>query len=194
MDIAPPASPPAGGTYEGDYDNTAGTVAMMLYAKAFVDLEFECDTFLALWSSEEEGLRGSNAFANNDCDYCLPQDKELRFYINMDMMGVSWPALKDTGEPFPYHAWSGPDNDPSVDELPITEVMDHVHRNILKAPMDLRIDHGRQQHCTEQHGSEGMGAHVLERMFSFIKSAPPFFTHSSAGVLKGSNDRRASVV
>ncbi len=140
MDIAPPASPPAGGTYEGAYDNTAGTVAMMLFAKAFVDVEFECDTFLALWSSEEEGLRGSNAFANNDCDYCLPQDKELRFYINMDMMGISWPALKDTGDPFPYHAWSGPDSDPEVDELAITGVMDHVHRNILKAPMDLRIE------------------------------------------------------
>ena len=62
--------PPGGGTYEGAYDNTAGTVAMMLYARAFADLTFECDTFLALWSSEEEGLRGSNAFANNNCDYC----------------------------------------------------------------------------------------------------------------------------
>lgn len=153
MDIAPPASPPAGGTYEGAYDNTAGTVAMMLYAKAFVDVEFECDTFLALWSSEEEGLRGSNAFANNDCDYCLPQDKELRFYINMDMMGISWPAVKDTGEPFPYHAWSGPDTDPEVDELAITEVMDHVHRNVLKAPMDLRIDGTYGAGC-DQHWDE----------------------------------------
>ena len=69
MDIAPPPGPPGGGTYEGAYDNTAGTVAMMLYARAFADLTFECDTFLALWSSEEEGLRGSNAFANNECEY-----------------------------------------------------------------------------------------------------------------------------
>ena len=153
MDIAPPASPPAGGTYEGAYDNTAGTVAMMLFAKAFVDMEVECDTFLALWSSEEEGLRGSNAFANNDCDYCLPQDKELRFYINMDMMGISWPALKESGDPFPYHAWSGPDTDPEVDELAITEVMDHVHRNILKAPMDLRIEGSYGAGC-DQHWDE----------------------------------------
>ena len=65
---------------------------------------------------------------------------------------------------------------------------------IVLATAEAPCKHGRQQHCTEQHGSEGMGAHVLERMFSFIKSAPPFFTHSSAGVLKGSNDRRASVV
>ena len=140
MDIAPPAGPPGGGTWEGAYDNTAGTVAIMMYAQVLVDLEVECDTFLALWSSEEEGLRGSNAFANNDCEACLPQDKELRFYINMDMMGISWPAVKENGDPFPYHAWSGPDVDPEVQDVAITSVLDHVHRNILKAPMDLRID------------------------------------------------------
>ena len=140
MDIAPPGGPPGGGAYEGAYDNTAGTVAIMLYAQAFTELEFECDTFLALWSSEEEGLRGSNAFANNDCDMCLPQDKELRFYINMDMMGISWPAHKSTGEPFPYHAWSGPDFNPDEQDVEITTVLEHVHRDILKAPMDLRID------------------------------------------------------
>ena len=153
MDIAPPGGPPGGGTYEGAYDNNAGTVAMMLFARAFVDIEFECDTFLALWSSEEEGLRGSNAFANNDCDYCLPQDKELRFYINMDMMGISWPAMKESGEPFPYHAWSGPDVDPEVDDVEISAVMDHVHRNILKAPMNLTIDGTYGAGC-DQHWDE----------------------------------------
>ena len=140
MDVAIPGGPPGGGTYEGAYDNTAGTVAIMLYAKAFVDIEVQCDTFLALWSSEEEGLRGSNAFANNDCDYCLPQDKELRFYINMDMMGISYPAKKANGDPFPYHAWSGPDIDPEVQDVAITTILDYVHRDVLNAPMDMRID------------------------------------------------------
>ena len=150
MDIAPPAGPPGGGPWEGAYDNTAGTVAIMMYAQVLVDLEVECDTFLALWSSEEEGLRGSNAFANNDCEACLPQDKELRFYINMDMMGISWPAVKENGDPFPYHAWSGPDVDPEVQDVAITSVLDHVHRNILKAPMDLRIDGSYGAGC-DQH-------------------------------------------
>ena len=49
---------------------------------------------------KEEGLRGSNVL-NNDCEACLPQDKELRFYINMDMMGISWPAVMENGDPFP---------------------------------------------------------------------------------------------
>ena len=153
MDIAPPGGPPGGGTYEGAYDNTAGTVSMMLFAKAMVDLEFECDTFLALWSSEEEGLRGSNAFANNDCDYCLPHDKELRFYINMDMMGMSWPAHKSNGDPFPYHAWSGPDADPEVQDVAITTVLDDVHFNILKAPRNLTIDGSYGAGC-DQHWDE----------------------------------------
>ena len=153
MDIAPPGGPPGGGTYEGAYDNTAGTVTMMLFARAFADLTFECDTFLALWSSEEEGLRGSSAFANNDCDYCLPQDKELEFYINMDMMGMSWPAHKSNGDPFPYHAWSGPDADPAVQDVEISTILDDVHFDILKAPRDLRIEGSYGAGC-DQHWDE----------------------------------------
>ena len=153
MDIAPPGGPPGGGTYEGAYDNTAGTVSMMLFARAFADLTFECDTFLALWSSEEEGLRGSSAFANNNCDYCLPQDKELEFYINMDMMGMSWPAHKSNGDPFPYHAWSGPDADPAVQDVEISTILDDVHFDILKAPRDLRIDGSFGAGC-DQHWDE----------------------------------------
>jgi len=151
MDIAPPGS--LLGTYEGAYDNTAGTVSMMLFAKAFIDIEVECDTFLALWSSEEEGLRGSSAFANNNCDYCLPQDKELRFYINMDMMGVSYPAKKSNGDSYPYHAWSGPDVDPNEQDVEITTILDHVHRDILQAPMDLEIDGEYGAGC-DQHWEE----------------------------------------
>jgi hypothetical protein len=162
MDVAPPGS--LAGTYEGAYDNTAGTVSMLLFAKAMVDLEFECDTFFALWSSEEEGLRGSNAFANNDCDYCLPQDKELRFYINMDMMGISWPAHKSNGDPFPYHAWSGPDVDPEVQDVEITTILEDVHFNILKAPRNLTIDGSYGAGC-DQHWDENLVMDVHEDTF-----------------------------
>ncbi len=150
MDIAPPGGPPGGGTYEGAYDNTAGTVSMMLFAKALVNMEVECDTFLALWSSEEEGLRGSNAFANNQCSYCLPHDKELKFYINMDMMGISWPAHKSNGDAFPYHAWSGPDDDPNEIEMEITHVMEYVHWDVLEAPRNLSINGSYGAGC-DQH-------------------------------------------
>ncbi len=68
-------------------------------------------------------------------------------------MGISWPAMKSTGEPFPYHAWSGPDADPEVDDVEISAVMDHVHRNILKAPMNLTIDGTYGAGC-DQHWDE----------------------------------------
>ena len=55
MDIAS-CWPSCGGTYEGAYDNTAGTVAVMLYAKAFTEIEVRCDTFLALWSERRRRL------------------------------------------------------------------------------------------------------------------------------------------
>ena len=88
------------------------------------------------------------------CDYCLPHDKELEFYINMDMMGMSWPAKKmGVGDPFPYHAWSGPDLNPDVQDVAITTVLDHVHRNVMKAPMDLRIDGTYGAGC-DQHWDE----------------------------------------
>ena len=46
------------------------------------------------------------------------------------MMGMSWPAKKNgVGDPFPYHAWSGPDLNPDVQDVAITSVLDHVHRN-----------------------------------------------------------------
>ena len=107
---------------------------MMLYAKALLDVEVRCDTFLALWSSEEAGLRGSNAFANNNCDYCLPQDKELRFNINMDMMGISSPAKNANGDYDPDQAWSCPDVEPEVQDVAITTILTMFTEMCLKRP------------------------------------------------------------
>ena len=53
---------------------TRRTVAIMMYAQVLVDLQVECDTFLALWSSEEEGLRALPA-ANNDCEHVCPRQR-----------------------------------------------------------------------------------------------------------------------
>jgi hypothetical protein len=71
----------------------------------------------------------------------------------MDMMGISYPAIKPTGEPYPYHAWSGPDFDPEVQDVEITSVLDYVHRDILGAPMDMRIEGTYGAGC-DQHWPE----------------------------------------
>jgi hypothetical protein len=71
----------------------------------------------------------------------------------MDMMGVSYPAKKPNGDPYPYHAWSGPDVDPNEQDVEITTILDHVHRDILQAPMDLEIDGEYGAGC-DQHWDE----------------------------------------
>ena len=48
--------------------------------------------------------------------------------------------MKPNGDYYPYHAWSGPDEDPQVNERAITEIMEHVHFEMIGAPRDLRID------------------------------------------------------
>ena len=68
-------------------------------------------------------------------------------------MGISWPAYKPTGEPYPYHAWSGPDDDPNEQDVEITSILDHVHRNILKAPINLTIEGTYGAGC-DQHWDE----------------------------------------
>ena len=138
--ISPLLPPPGGGTYEGAYDNTAGTVAVMLYAKALLEIEVRCDTFLALWSSEEEFCEVLTPLLTMTAIIVYQKTRNLRFYINMDMMGISYPAKKANGDYFPYHAWSYPDFDPEVQDVAITTILDYVHRDVLKAPMDLRIE------------------------------------------------------
>ena len=71
----------------------------------------------------------------------------------MDMMGISWPAKKSSGDPFPYHAWSGPDFDPDVQDVHITSILEHVHFDILKAPKNLTIDGTYGAGC-DQHWDE----------------------------------------
>jgi hypothetical protein len=65
---------------------------------------------------------------------------------------------------------------------------------IIPATVEAPCEHCRQQHRTEQHGTDGSGAHVLERMFSFIKSTPLFFTHFFWFARMDYHDKRASVV
>ena len=86
---------------------------LLLYAKALLEIEVE------FVSSEEEGLRGSNAFANNGCELCFKI--RTSFLHNM----ASWPP-KNHQDPFPYHAWSGPDFDPDVQDVHITSILEHA--------------------------------------------------------------------
>ena len=54
----------------------------------------------------------------------------------MDMMGISYPAIN--GDYFPYHAWSGPDFDPEVQDVAITTAPRLCSQGCLKRGSSYR--------------------------------------------------------
>jgi hypothetical protein len=96
FDIAPYASPiglipgteeSGYGTRTGAYDNTAGSAMVLTTAGALSSFDARRTMVFCLWSSEEEGLWGSSAFADD-----LPSGVTVSNYLNLDMAGVNYPG------------------------------------------------------------------------------------------------------
>ena len=85
FDIAPP--PSILGTWQGAYDNTAGTTAIVTLAQTLSQFETNRTIVYGLWSNEEEGLHGARAFVNN-----LPPGVTVKANINLDMIGLAYPS------------------------------------------------------------------------------------------------------
>ena len=73
----------AGGIHHGADDNASGTAAVLAIATALSSQPRRRNVILALWSAEEIGLVGSNAFINAPP---VPIDR-LAAYFNFDMVG-----------------------------------------------------------------------------------------------------------
>ena len=96
FDIAPYATPTSllpgleqtgYGTRTGAYDNSAGSAMVLTTAGALADFDARRTMVFCLWSSEEEGLWGSRAFAGD-----IPSDVTVSNYLNLDMAGVNYPG------------------------------------------------------------------------------------------------------
>ncbi|DAC23991.1 MAG TPA: M28 family peptidase [Candidatus Thalassarchaeaceae archaeon] len=96
FDIAPYATPTSlipgleetgYGTRTGAYDNSAGSAMVLTTAGALADFDARRTMVFCLWSSEEEGLWGSSAFADD-----LPSGVTVSNYLNLDMAGVNYPG------------------------------------------------------------------------------------------------------
>lgn len=96
FDIAPYATPTSllpgleqtgYGTRTGAYDNTAGSAMVLTTAGALSQFDARRTMVFCLWSSEEEGLWGSSAFADS-----LPQGVIVSNYLNLDMAGINYPG------------------------------------------------------------------------------------------------------
>jgi hypothetical protein len=116
FDIAPYASPigiipgteqSGYGTRTGAYDNTAGSAMVLTTAGALASFDARRTMVFCLWSSEEEGLWGSSAFAND-----LPSGVTVSNYLNLDMAGVNYPGN------YALSVYLGPDGTGDVVDQP----------------------------------------------------------------------------
>jgi len=96
FDIAPYATPTSllpgleetgYGTRTGAYDNTAGSSMVLTTAGALSSFDARRTMVFCLWSSEEEGLWGSSAFAGD-----IPAGVTVSNYLNLDMAGINYPG------------------------------------------------------------------------------------------------------
>jgi hypothetical protein len=139
FDIAPPAAytpgpdTPGYGTRTGAYDNTAGTSMVLTTASVLADFDARRTMVFCLWSSEEEGLWGSGAFAGD-----IPDGVTVSNYLNLDMAGINYPG------DFALSVYLGPDGSGDVIDQP---GMYHLAEWIGADAFDLsyQIERGREE-------------------------------------------------
>ncbi|MEE2747469.1 MAG: M28 family peptidase [Candidatus Thermoplasmatota archaeon] len=116
FDIAPYATPTSllpgldetgYGTRTGAYDNSAGSAMVLTTAGALADFDARRTMVFCLWSSEEEGLWGSRAFAGD-----IPSGVTVSNYLNLDMAGVNYPG------DYALSVYLGPDGTGDVVDQP----------------------------------------------------------------------------
>lgn len=127
FDVAPP---PSGiGTWQGAYDNTAGTCAVVSLAKGISQLKTNKTVVFALWSSEEEGLHGSRKFVEN-----IPKDVTVKSYINLDMVGLAYPS-----EEKKCYGWVFPNETEEIENPDLLASINASIFDVLRLPRDKEI-------------------------------------------------------
>lgn len=121
-DVAP-------GTIEGAYDNTGGTSLVVEVARGISQIKTNKTIVFGLWSGEEEGLWGASEFVD-----AIPDDVEVKAYLNLDMAGLNYPA------PFDLEALIGPDEDPEIIEQgALINLTNKTAYDILHYPEEIGV-------------------------------------------------------
>lgn len=76
------------GTTEGAFDNTAGTLATLEFARAMANVSTDHNMLFGLWGGEESGLQGSQFYVRTNPNVVA----QMRTYVNLDVNGFSWPG------------------------------------------------------------------------------------------------------
>ncbi|MFC2030129.1 M28 family metallopeptidase [Chloroflexota bacterium] len=79
---------PAGPVAPGADDNTSGSVGVLVAAEILSRYEWECTLRFALWTGEEQGLRGSRAYAQRSTSL----GEVISGVLNLDMIGWNTPG------------------------------------------------------------------------------------------------------
>jgi hypothetical protein len=101
---------------EGAYDDGSGTALVVELAKVLAQVKTKRTFVFCGWGGEEEGLIGSERWANNE----IPDGTKVVYYHNLDMVGISYP------NPFPLHQQIGPNETEGIDHPEIWEVVENV--------------------------------------------------------------------
>ena len=165
FDIAPYATPTSllpgldetgYGTRTGAYDNTAGTSMVLTTASVLADFDARRTMVFCLWSSEEEGLWGSSAFAGD-----VPAGVTISNYLNLDMAGINYPG------DFALSVYLGPDGTGDVIDQP---GMYHLAEWIGADAFDLgyQIERGREEWAAS--GESPLWQNNYENMVAIYES------------------------
>lgn len=68
----------------GADDNASGSVAVLMAADILSQYQWDCTLRFALWTGEEQGLKGSSAYAQR----AYENDENIAGYLNLDM--IAW--------------------------------------------------------------------------------------------------------
>lgn len=174
FDIAPYATPTSllpgleqtgYGTRTGAYDNSAGSAMVLTTAGALADFDARRTMVFCLWSSEEEGLWGSSAFAGD-----IPSGVTVSNYLNLDMAGVNYPG------DYALSVYLGPDGSGDVVDQP---GMFHLAEWIGADALDLAYQMERGAAEWEDGGEDPLWQFEYEDTVAIYESPTARSDHDS---------------
>lgn len=147
---------------EGAYDNGGGASAVIELAEGLSTLKTSRTIVFGLWDGEEKGLWGSNFFASE-----LPNDVDVKAYLNFDMVGLNWPL------PYNLLVLTGPDENDDVEDCPeLNKVANDAVTKYLGYPLD-----GIDIHESSGGGSDHLSFQRVGVQTYFIYGNAPYIQY-----------------
>jgi len=135
-------------------DNSAGIAAVLSAAKIMSQYEFNHEIRFILVSGEEEGLLGSNAYAENAYDTC----ESIVTVINLDMIGYSSPDIEgDENKVRIYETCSTSITDNAIDICNNPDYSKYFNFEVFASDDDT--GHGSDQRSFCNHGFDSIFIH-----------------------------------